>query len=147
MDAVILAAGRGDGLRPLTTELPEPMVPVLDRPLLAHTLDLLRRQGVRRVAVNLHRFPESKDTDDWGVKPTPGFEVPLKDEERLEYMLWRSDRDVVRNKKDAAPKDEKNDEKKDDKEKKDKEKKPFVDKVLQKALDHLKQVIDKLGPE
>jgi mannose-1-phosphate guanylyltransferase/mannose-1-phosphate guanylyltransferase/phosphomannomutase len=58
MDAVILAAGGGDGLRPLTTELPEPMVPVLDRPLMAHTVDLLRRQGIERIAVNLHRFPE-----------------------------------------------------------------------------------------
>jgi mannose-1-phosphate guanylyltransferase/mannose-1-phosphate guanylyltransferase/phosphomannomutase len=58
MDAVILAAGRGDGLRPLTTELPEPMVPVLDRPLMAHTVDLLRRQDVGRIAANLHEFPE-----------------------------------------------------------------------------------------
>src|SRR5262249_947160 len=44
---------------------------------------------------NIHRFPDSKESDDWGVKPTPGFEVPMKDEERLEYMIYRSDRDVV----------------------------------------------------
>src|SRR5207245_8397709 len=30
---------------------------------------------------NIHRFPDSKDTDEWGVKPNPGFEVPLTSEE------------------------------------------------------------------
>ena len=35
---------------------------------------------------NIHRFPDSKDTDEWGVKPNDGFEVPMKDEERLEYL-------------------------------------------------------------
>jgi carboxyl-terminal processing protease len=82
---------------------------------------------------NIHRFPDSKDTDDWGVKPDPGFEVPMKDEERVEYLLYRSDRDIVRTKPRPA-----------DKEKKDgKGKKPFVDRVLQKAVDHLKEEIQK----
>ena len=56
---------------------------------------------------NIHRFPDSKETDEWGVKPSPGFEVPMKDEERYEYMLYRKERDVVRakprTKKAAAP--------------------------------------------
>jgi len=85
---------------------------------------------------NIHRFPDSKETDDWGVKPDAGFEVPLKDEERLEYMIYRSDRDIVRTgaTKPVEPK------------KKDgKEKKPFVDRVLEKAVDHLKQEIKKAG--
>jgi carboxyl-terminal processing protease len=47
---------------------------------------------------NIHRFPESKETDEWGVKPTAGFEVPMKDDERYEYMQYRSERDVVRTK-------------------------------------------------
>jgi carboxyl-terminal processing protease len=47
---------------------------------------------------NIHRFPDSKETDEWGVKPTPGLEVPMKDDERYEYMLYRSERDVVRTK-------------------------------------------------
>jgi carboxyl-terminal processing protease len=80
---------------------------------------------------NIHRFPDSKDTDDWGVSPDEGFEVKLKDEERLEYMMWRNDRDVVRNKK--KPQDDK------------KDKAPFKDRVLEKALEHLKKEIDKLG--
>jgi carboxyl-terminal processing protease len=85
---------------------------------------------------NIHRFPDSKESDDWGVKPTPGFEVPMKDEERLEYMIYRSDRDVVRNKKPPV------EEKKDDKGNKE-EKKPFVDRALEKAVEHLKKEIDK----
>jgi carboxyl-terminal processing protease len=92
---------------------------------------------------NIHRFPDSKESDDWGVKPTPGFEVALKDEERLEYLLWRSDRDVVRSKRPPVVKPE---ESKDDKEPSadKKEKKPFSDRVLEKALEHLRKEIARL---
>lgn len=97
---------------------------------------------------NIHRFPESKETDDWGVKPTPGFEVPLKDEERMEYMIYRGDRDIIRVQKDGTPVPEKKETDKDKVKEKDKEKKkePFVDKVLQKAVDHLKKEISKVDP-
>jgi mannose-1-phosphate guanylyltransferase/mannose-1-phosphate guanylyltransferase/phosphomannomutase len=57
MHAVLLAAERGDDLRPLTMEIPDAMVPVLDRPVLAHTVDLLRRQGVDELVAALHHFP------------------------------------------------------------------------------------------
>jgi mannose-1-phosphate guanylyltransferase len=57
MHAVLLAAERGDELRPLTSEIPDAMVPVLDRPVLAHTVDLLRRQGVEELVAALHHFP------------------------------------------------------------------------------------------
>jgi mannose-1-phosphate guanylyltransferase len=57
MRAVLLAAERGEELRPLTTEIPDAMVPVLDRPVLAHTVDLLRRQGVDELVAALHHFP------------------------------------------------------------------------------------------
>ncbi len=150
---------------------------------------------------NIHRFPDSKDSDDWGVRPTDsgykltpqartalsnagvpesvlaklkafpetrfaqekdyldelakvlnkeelekykskflahadrGFEVPMTDEERMEYVIYRMERDVVRTKAKPA-----------DKTKKDgKSKKPFVDRVLQKAMDHLKKEINKAG--
>jgi len=150
---------------------------------------------------NIHRFPDSKDSDEWGVRPTDsgyqltpdaltalqnagvpasvvaklkalpetrfplekdyiaelskllnkeeldqykskllahadrGFEVPMNDEERLEYMIYRSERDIVR----AKPKA-------DDVRKKDgKDRKPFVDRVLEKAVEHLKKEIDKGG--
>ena len=59
MKAMVLAAGLGTRLRPLTYELPKPMVPVLDRPVMAHILDLLERHGFERTIANLHYFPDS----------------------------------------------------------------------------------------
>ena len=45
MKAMVLAAGLGTRLRPLTYEITKPMVPVLDRPVMEHILDLLARHG------------------------------------------------------------------------------------------------------
>src|SRR5919109_5216106 len=59
MKAMVLAAGLGTRLRPLTYEIPKPMVPVLDRPVMAHILGLLRRQGFDEVIANLHHFPDA----------------------------------------------------------------------------------------
>lgn len=53
---MVLAAGFGTRLRPLTEELPKPLVPVANRPLIAWSLALLARAGVERVAVNLHHL-------------------------------------------------------------------------------------------
>ena len=59
MKAMVLAAGLGTRLRPLTYEITKPMVPVLDRPVMAHILDLLDRHGFDEVIANLHYFPET----------------------------------------------------------------------------------------
>lgn len=59
MKAMVLAAGLGTRLRPITYELPKPMVPVLDRPVMAHILRLLERQGFDEVIANLHYFPDT----------------------------------------------------------------------------------------
>ncbi len=59
MRAMVLAAGLGTRLRPLTYEITKPMVPVLDRPVMAHILDLLDRHGFEDVIANLHYFPET----------------------------------------------------------------------------------------
>lgn len=58
MRAIMLAAGLGTRLRPLTNVVPKPMVTVVDRPLMAHTLDLLERHGVERTLANLHHLPD-----------------------------------------------------------------------------------------
>jgi mannose-1-phosphate guanylyltransferase/mannose-1-phosphate guanylyltransferase/phosphomannomutase len=55
----VLAAGLGTRLRPLTYEIPKPMVPVLDRPVMAHIVDLLHRHGVTDIVANLHYFPDT----------------------------------------------------------------------------------------
>lgn len=88
---------------------------------------------------NIHRFPDSKETDEWGVKPNAGLEVPMKDEERIEYAIYRRDRDIVYGKPGSPPALPK----KPKAEKKGKEKKPFVDRVLEKALEHLQGEIKK----
>ncbi|HTY96565.1 MAG TPA: nucleotidyltransferase family protein, partial [Solirubrobacteraceae bacterium] len=59
MRAMVLAAGLGTRLRPLTYEITKPMVPVLDRPVMEHILDLLDRHGFDQVIANLHYFPET----------------------------------------------------------------------------------------
>jgi mannose-1-phosphate guanylyltransferase/mannose-1-phosphate guanylyltransferase/phosphomannomutase len=58
MRAMVLAAGLGTRLRPITYEIAKPMVPVLDRPVMAHIVDLLERHGVEQIVANLHHFPE-----------------------------------------------------------------------------------------
>lgn len=58
MKAMVLAAGAGTRLRPITLEMPKPMVPVVNRPVLHHVLDNLARCGVRDVMMNLHAQPD-----------------------------------------------------------------------------------------
>jgi NDP-sugar pyrophosphorylase family protein len=52
--AVVLAAGLGTRLRPLTAGIPKPLLPVLGRPLIAWTLERLEAAGVEAAAINLH---------------------------------------------------------------------------------------------
>ena len=58
MKAMVLAAGLGTRLRPITYELPKPMVPVLDRPVMGHIVGMLERQGFDELVANLHYFPD-----------------------------------------------------------------------------------------
>lgn len=85
----------------------------------------------RPSGLNIHRFPDSKDSDDWGVKPNPGFEVKLTFAEAADYWNGRRDRDVVFGKTGARPAA-------------GKEKKPWVDKVLDRAVAHLREELKKL---
>ncbi|UCD10792.1 MAG: NDP-sugar synthase [Nitrospinaceae bacterium] len=58
MKAMVLAAGYGTRLLPLTRQLPKPLFPVMNQPLLGHTLGWLRAAGVGDVTVNLHHLPD-----------------------------------------------------------------------------------------
>ncbi|MGH2925514.1 MAG: sugar phosphate nucleotidyltransferase [Solirubrobacterales bacterium] len=59
MRAMVMAAGLGTRLRPLTYEVPKPMVPVANRPVMEHILRLLRGHGLEQVIANLHWFPDT----------------------------------------------------------------------------------------
>src|SRR5580658_2841946 len=82
MKAMVLAAGAGTRLRPLTFELPKPMVPVVNRPVLHHVLDNLARHGIRDVMMNLHAQPDMirdycGDGSRWSLNIQYSFEPKL----------------------------------------------------------------------
>lgn len=59
MKALLLAAGEGTRLRPLTLDRPKPMLPIGGRPMLEYLVHLLRRHGIYELAINLHHKPEA----------------------------------------------------------------------------------------
>jgi mannose-1-phosphate guanylyltransferase/phosphomannomutase len=56
--AVILAGGFGTRLRPLTANVPKPMIPMANKPMMEHIVDLLRRHGITDLITLLHFRPE-----------------------------------------------------------------------------------------
>jgi mannose-1-phosphate guanylyltransferase len=58
MKALVLAAGYGERLRPLTNTIPKPLLEVGGRPLIHYPLLLLRHAGIREVAVNVHHLAD-----------------------------------------------------------------------------------------
>jgi mannose-1-phosphate guanylyltransferase len=82
MKAMILAAGLGTRLRPITYGMPKPMVPVLNRPVMEHIALLLGRHGFREAIANLHWFPELIEGH-FGDGSRFGIELSYSREERL----------------------------------------------------------------
>ncbi|MBI4063895.1 MAG: nucleotidyltransferase family protein, partial [Elusimicrobia bacterium] len=94
MKAMVLAAGEGTRLRPLTLDRPKPMVPVVNRPNIGHVLDKLAHAGIRQAAINVCFHGEQIKRyvgkgKEWGldirfsherkVRGTAGSLAPLKD--------------------------------------------------------------------
>lgn len=59
MRAMILAAGLGTRLRPLTDQIPKPLAPVVDKPNIVRTIEHLASCGITEIAINLHHLPEA----------------------------------------------------------------------------------------
>jgi mannose-1-phosphate guanylyltransferase/phosphomannomutase len=79
MRAVLMAGGSGTRLRPLTCDLPKPMVPILNRPIAEHILQLLKRHRIREVIATLHYLPDVmrdyfQDGSEFGVQMTYAVE-------------------------------------------------------------------------
>lgn len=57
MKAVIMAGGEGTRLRPVTCGIPKPMVPVLNKPVMEYTIELLKKHNITEIAATLAYFP------------------------------------------------------------------------------------------
>jgi len=82
MQAIILSAGLGLRLRPLTNNLPKVMLPIKGKPLLEYHIEQLKKYGVKEIFINLHYLPERitdyfKDGQTFGVKINYHFEKEL----------------------------------------------------------------------
>ena len=82
MKAMILAAGEGTRLRPLTERMPKPMIAIAGRPILEHNIRLLARHGISELVINLHHCPGAVkdyfgDGHSWGVSITYSYEPVL----------------------------------------------------------------------
>jgi mannose-1-phosphate guanylyltransferase/phosphomannomutase len=79
MRAVLMAGGSGTRLRPLTCDLPKPMVPILNRPIAEHIINLLKRHNITEIIATLHYLPDVmrdyfQDGHDFGVQMTYAVE-------------------------------------------------------------------------
>jgi carboxyl-terminal processing protease len=107
-------------------------------------LKLTTASYLRPSGKNIHRFPEAKDSDEWGVMPDPGFELKLSEGQIRQLVHNRYDRDILVGKHakavavaKAEPPATAADEPNADAKPKDVAPAPFVDKQLQKAVDYL----------
>lgn len=79
MRAVLMAGGSGTRLRPLTCDLPKPMVPILNRPIAEHIINLLKRHQITEIIATLHYLPDAlqdyfQDGSEFGVRITYAVE-------------------------------------------------------------------------
>ncbi len=84
MKAMVLAAGYGERLRPMTDTLPKALVPVAGRPMIEYPLLLLRHYGIREIIINMHHLGEKieehlEDGKKLGLKITYSREKKLLD--------------------------------------------------------------------
>jgi mannose-1-phosphate guanylyltransferase/mannose-1-phosphate guanylyltransferase/phosphomannomutase len=79
---MVLAAGLGTRLRPITYAMPKPMAPVLNRPVMEHILRLLAGHGFEQAIANLHWFPETIEAH-FGDGSDLGIELSYSREEQL----------------------------------------------------------------
>ena len=82
MKAVLMAGGFGTRIQPLTINLPKPMIPLVNRPIIQHIIELLKRHGIDELILLLYHQPETiknffGDGSEFGVRIT--YVTPLED--------------------------------------------------------------------
>lgn len=87
----------------------------------ASALKLTTARYMRPSGKNIHRFPDSKTDDEWGVHPNDGLEVKFSRQEMRDYDKFRRDRDILKT--DGPPESD------------------FEDRQLQKAREHLRSAV------
>jgi mannose-1-phosphate guanylyltransferase / phosphomannomutase len=80
MKAVVMAGGAGSRLRPLTISRPKPMVPIVNKPVMAHILDLLKRHGITDIIVTVQYMADDIQ-DNFGDGHNIGMNIQYSVEE------------------------------------------------------------------
>ena len=94
MKAMILAAGKGTRVQPITHIIPKPMIPILQKPVMEFILELLKEHGFKEIMVNVSHLAEEienyfRDGQRFGVEIAYSFEGPeqqVKAEQRIIEM-------------------------------------------------------------
>ncbi len=81
MKAVVMAGGEGTRLRPLTANLPKPLLPVANRPIMEHVLRLLRKHGLHETVITV-QFLAQLVRSRFGTGDELGMELTYAHEER-----------------------------------------------------------------
>ncbi len=92
MKAMILGAGKGTRVRPLTYDLPKPMIPILGKPVMEYIIEHLARYGIREIMINVSHLPDKiesyfGDGRRWGVEIGYSFEGVIENGEIISTPL------------------------------------------------------------
>ncbi|MFN7714102.1 MAG: sugar phosphate nucleotidyltransferase [Pseudanabaenaceae cyanobacterium] len=84
MKAMILAAGKGTRIRPITNIMPKPMIPIMQKPVMEFLVELLRQHGFDKIMVNVSHLSEEienyfRDGQKFGVEMAYSFEGTIVD--------------------------------------------------------------------
>jgi mannose-1-phosphate guanylyltransferase len=92
MKAMILAAGKGTRVRPITYTIPKPMIPILQKPVMEFLLELLRQHGFNQIMVNVSHLAHEienyfRDGQKFGVEIAYSFEGRIQEGELIGEAL------------------------------------------------------------
>ena len=92
MKAMILAAGKGTRVRPITQTIPKPMIPILQKPVMEFLVELLRKHGFEQIMVNVSHLADVienyfRDGQKFGVQIAYSFEGRIEEGEMIGEAL------------------------------------------------------------